>query len=129
MKKFDFNTFVKLTLRRAFYRYPIRTEALREARIERGIYKCASCELNFGPKEIQVDHKEPVISTENDTSKKINWNIYIKRLFCGKEGLQILCKDCHKSKTYLENELRRLHKSELAFGKLRDGKNPRRKNK
>lgn len=114
---FDFNAFIKNSLRRAFYKYPARSEVLKESRVERGIYKCASCELQFGPKEIQVDHKEPVISIENDLSKKINWNVYIKRLFCGKEGLQVLCKECHKSKTYLENELRREHKTSLAFGK------------
>lgn len=117
MSKQDFNAFIKNVLRRGFYKWPARSECLRNARIERGKYKCAECGGIFGPREIQVDHIVPVIDIENDTSKKINWSMYIKRLYCGVEGLQILDRDCHKAKTYLENQARRDYKSELAFGK------------
>ena len=90
---------------------------LKEARVARGEYKCSSCENIFGPRDVQIDHTEPVVSIDSNPANKINWNNYIKRLYCGKAGLSLMCKNCHKSKTYLENELRRQHKAELAFGK------------
>src|ERR1700675_2740380 len=109
MKKFDFNSFMRQGLRRLSYKFPPRSEALRLARIERGKYKCESCSEIFGPKEIDVDHRAPVIDPEKGFQ---NWNIYIKRLFCAVDGYSILCKECHKAKSFLENEIRREVKNE-----------------
>lgn len=113
----DLKSFVINTLRRSFYKYPSRKEALKKSRVARGQYKCAMCEELFKPKEIQVDHIDSVIPTEGFPDNKFDWNIYIDRLFCNEQGLQILCKQCHKDKTYLENELRREHKSLKVWGK------------
>ena len=104
----DLKIFVISTLRRASYRWPSRTEALMKARVSRGIYKCSLCDGEFGRKEIQVDHIEPVIPLEG----WVGWDSFIDRLYCKSEGLSILCKPCHKTKTYLENELRKDYKKE-----------------
>jgi hypothetical protein len=32
----------------------------------------------------------------------LSWDIFIERLFCGIENLQILCSECHKVKTKKE---------------------------
>lgn len=84
--------------------WPPRKLAIQAARIERGVYKCASCDGRFGPKEIQLDHKIPVIDEEIGF---VDWNTYIDRLFCEEENFQVLCKPCHEAKTFLEQEIRK----------------------
>ena len=39
----ELKSFVIATLRRASYRWYSRTEALKNARVSRGLYKCESC--------------------------------------------------------------------------------------
>lgn len=68
-------------------------------------YLCALCEGEFPAKEMNVDHKIPVIGPEGFTS----WDDYIERLFCSKDNLQAICVACHKEKTKEENAIR-LHK-------------------
>ena len=83
--------------------WPSRKQAIKNARIARGKYKCASCEGIFGPKEINCDHIESVIQPEVGF---VDWNTYISRLFCELEGWQILCIQCHDAKSFLENQIR-----------------------
>ena len=96
-------------LRRISYQWPARKAAKKAARVSRGKYECAMCkdagvEKLYGPKEIVLDHIEPVISVEEGF---IDWNNYIVRLFCEESGFQVLCKSCHDIKTYLENDIRK----------------------
>jgi hypothetical protein len=59
-------------------------------------YQCAKCKQWFPEKEIEVDHIIEAGSLRNGDDVKD----FIERLFCEKEGLQILCKDkCHREKT------------------------------
>ncbi len=92
-------------LRRASYKLRPRTEAVNKARVTYGKYKCANCEKAFDRLAIQVDHIHPVVPITGFD----NWDGYIHRLFCDAEGLQILCKPCHKQKSVAENKERRLH--------------------
>lgn len=101
--------FLKNKLRRASYSWPPLREAMQNARVERGKYKCAICGGIFGPKEINRDHIEPV---EDPHTGFIDWNTYISRLFCGAEGIQIICKADHNIKTYRENQIRKMVKKE-----------------
>jgi 5-methylcytosine-specific restriction endonuclease McrA len=96
-------------LRRLSYQWPSRKEAIRKARIERGVYRCAICEGSFKPKEIQLDHIDPVIDPHIGFT---NWDDYINRLFVGEDGWQILCRVCHEFKTKFENEIRKSVKAE-----------------
>lgn len=57
-------------------------------------YKCSCCKQYYSSKEIEVDHIEACGSFNKDTAGE-----FIKRLFCEIDGLQILCKPCHKNKT------------------------------
>jgi len=59
-------------------------------------YQCASCSKWFLRKEIDVDHIIPCgqLKSFNDISR------FCKKLFVEKNGLQLLCKSCHKNKTY-----------------------------
>ncbi len=66
-------------------------------------YQCAECKNWFSDKEIAVDH----IVECGSLSKAEDLPVFVERLFCEVEGLQILCKDiCHKKKTdeYLANK-------------------------
>jgi 5-methylcytosine-specific restriction endonuclease McrA len=80
-------------------------EVFDAARVHYGKYKCAKCKNVFDKQTIQVDHIHPVVPVTGFD----NWDGYISRLFCDAEGLQILCKPCHKQKSVAENKERRLH--------------------
>ncbi len=89
--------------------WPPRKEAITNARVERGVYKCATCEGLFGPKEIQLDHKIPVVDEEVGF---VDFNTYIERLFCDVDNFQVLCRPCHATKTFFEQEIRKQVKQE-----------------
>ena len=97
-------------LRRLSYQWPERKAAIKNARISRGKYKCNSCSgENFGPKDINLDHIIPVIDEEQGF---IDFNTYIDRLFCDEDNFQVLCKPCHATKTFFEQEIRKQVKQE-----------------
>jgi len=91
-------------LRRLSYQWSPRKEAIKKARVDRGKYRCAICQGEmFGPKDIQLDHIQPVIDPHNGFE---NWDTYINRLFCEEDGFQVCCKTCHKYKSMMENQIR-----------------------
>lgn len=102
-KKINRNTFIKGVLRRASFHWKPRSEAMKNARVERGRYKCASCEELFGPKEIILDHIEPVVDPKEGF---VGFDRYIERLFCDVEGFQTLCYACSDAKTMIEDSMR-----------------------
>lgn len=104
-KLFQFHNWLLQKIRRISYQYPPRKEAIKRGRVSRGKYRCAIClGENFGPKDIQLDHINPVIDPHNGFQ---DWNTYIERLFCDTEGWQIVCKACHLVKSSYENEIRK----------------------
>lgn len=107
MKKLpNLRSFVTHTLRRGSFRWPARGEALKLARIERGLYKCNLCSGSFKNKDIKLDHIIPIVPVKGFD----NWDGFINRLFCNSEGFQVLCKQCHESKTMIENNMRKHYK-------------------
>ena len=50
---------------------------------------------------MQVDHVLPVIDPQEGFK---SWDETVERMFCEKEGFQILCKSCHKSKSSEERQ-------------------------
>lgn len=59
-------------------------------------YQCAKCKQWYPDKEVEVDHKIEAGSLRNGDDLKG----FVERLFCEKDGLQVLCKaKCHKEKT------------------------------
>ena len=109
-KPFDLKSYLKNALRRASYRHSARSEALRKARVARNTYTCAACNKLFPNKEVNVDHIDPVVPITGFTT----WDDYIARLFCGPEGLQVLCDQDHSTKSKQENAQRREHKRRAA---------------
>lgn len=99
-------------MRAASRRWPPKYESLSDAFIDKRInkksgrpakhYLCFGCKDVFPLSEIEVDHIIPVINPETGF---ISWDETIDRMFCEKDGFQILCKDCHKKKTNKEREI------------------------
>src|ERR1700677_279103 len=101
--------FVRWTLRRASFRWPPRGEALKAARIERGLYQCNLCKGRFKNKEVKVDHVDPVVPILSNSCRNVSPSTeqFVQRMFPAGEGFQVLCKPCHDNKTRSENEQRR----------------------
>ena len=109
--------FVIAVLRSGTRRYPPKWETLKDAYVgirlnektnrEGKHYLCALCEGEFPAKEVEVDHIEPVVPKEGFTT----WDDYISRLFCDKSNMQVVCKGCHKIKSYNEGQERKLNET------------------
>jgi 5-methylcytosine-specific restriction endonuclease McrA len=63
---------------------------------------CAKCGNHYPLKEAAVDHITPVgtLKSFDDLPG------FVERLFCGVEGLQVLCETCHNEKTQEERRTR-----------------------
>jgi len=105
--------FIIASLRRASYRWPPRNQAMTDARLSRGIYKCASCQGTFSKKDIQLDHKDPIIPVTGWDG----WEGFINRLFCKAEGYQVVCSSCHSVKTLVENTERKMNRDKKKLDK------------
>lgn len=99
--------FLRSSLRAAYSKYPCKYEVLAEAsrpyvgpdRRRKKEYQCAECKGWFGSSEVNVDHRIPAGSLTSFEDLPG----FCERLFCGKDGLQVLCtKGCHARKTLEE---------------------------
>lgn len=106
-----FQSFIKSLLRRGTQRWGPIQEVKKEARVARGLYKCAGCGEHVAPtyrngakraQNIFVDHIDPIIDPAVGFT---TWDECIERMFCEKGNLQILCKDCHDVKSDKEKEV------------------------
>jgi 5-methylcytosine-specific restriction endonuclease McrA len=66
-------------------------------------YECNLCKGHFPAKDVEVNHILPVVPIEGFTS----WDVIIERMFCEKDGLEVVCKPCHKTITKQENDERK----------------------
>lgn len=111
-----FNSFIKSALRTASVRWPPRYETLADAFVDSRTnektgrkakhYKCNKCGGVFPLKEVQVNHIVPVVPVEGFTT----WDEVVSRMFCEKDGLEVLCIPCHRLVTQEENILRKKSK-------------------
>ena len=107
-------SFITSAIRGGFRRYPPKYETLNEALVGKKInestgrlanhYLCNKCKQEFPAKQVQVDHKKPVVDPKVGFT---TWDDFINRLFCDKKNLQVLCLDCHKLKTKKEREMKK----------------------
>ena len=54
------------------------------------------CAQDFPAKSVQVDHVAPIVDPAVGFE---SWDIYIARLYTEDDGLQVLCKPCHATKS------------------------------
>ena len=75
-------------------------------------YTCEYCNTSgILKKNAKVDHVDPVVpyhlkQAEIGEGKDFTLGMYVDRLFCDEDGLQVLCKPCHDLKTSLESKIR-----------------------
>lgn len=110
-----FNSFVKSALRAASQRWPPKYCVLNAAKVGKKInwktgriaehYKCNSCKKEFPLKEVQVDHLNPVVPVTGFTT----WDEVINNMFCEQEDLQVLCTECHNTKSLRERQERKIN--------------------
>ena len=99
-----FWSFVRSSLRGAFQRWGPKHEAKEMAKVQvegkphKYEYICAECKDGFRATEVQVDHIVPAGSLKcyEDLPG------FVEKLFCEKDGFQVLCKPCHNAKTQSE---------------------------
>lgn len=94
-------------LRSASYRWTERSKAIKNARIERGVYECAHCKARMKNGEFKADHKNPVVALDGWAG---DWDTYINRMFVRADGFQILCSPCHEIKSDAEVQIRKMHR-------------------
>ncbi len=96
----ELHTHIRSALRGAWLRSENRNEALKNARLRRGIYRCYECKKECKKKEIDIDHIIRVGATPGSThaDETTDWNGFIERLFIPSDGLAVLCKQCHSNK-------------------------------
>jgi 5-methylcytosine-specific restriction endonuclease McrA len=58
-------------------------------------YQCNNCKGWFSEKETQVDHIVEVGALKSLSDLPV----FVERLFCEVDGLQVLCIECHNKKT------------------------------
>ena len=96
--------FIRGALRGGSLRFPSRYAALATAKRykppnkpgkHRVEYLCAACQELFEGKNVEVDHIEPAGSLKSYADLAG----FVERLFCEEDGLQVLCKACHATKT------------------------------
>lgn len=101
-----FYGFLRSALRSAYSKYPPKYLILAEAsrpyvgtdKRRKKEYQCAECSKWYGSGDVNVDHKVPAGSL----TKPEDIQGFVERLFCGKDGLQVLCSTCHSKKTLEE---------------------------
>lgn len=106
-----YRSFITSLLRQGTRRWAPVSEVEKEAKVDRGLYKCASCgdvvpvtvkEGKGRKKNVFVDHIEPIVDPEVGFT---TWDEFIERMFCEKDNLQLLCKSCHDKKSSIEREI------------------------
>ena len=63
---------------------------------------CAGCGDEVPLKDLQMDHKEPVV---DPAVGFVSWDVYIERMFPEEDGYQALCHTCHTEKTSAERAI------------------------
>lgn len=106
-------SFLTSVIRAGFRKYPAKYEALNAAKRGKKMnpatgrlaehYECNKCHKEFVAKDVQVDHVKPVVDPKVGF---VNWDVFIKRLYCTADNLQVLCIPCHEKKTAKERKVR-----------------------
>lgn len=122
---------IKGAVRRVFRLFPQMKDVLNEARVElppllkkdgtpgkrnQVRFKCAECGELFSRKNVQVDHKVPVVPLDR-AEADMTYGDLVRGICCNKDNLQVVCStplkrsggipSCHKIKTDEENFMRK----------------------
>jgi 5-methylcytosine-specific restriction endonuclease McrA len=81
-------------------------------------YICSKCKKTFGAKDISVDHRIPVVRLSSSL-QEMSYDQMVEQIFCNEVNLEVLCIECHKTKTARERKERKAFKDAKKF---KDGK-------
>lgn len=105
--------FITSALRAMFRKWPAKFAVLKNAFVGKKVnkktgreaahYRCRKCRKHFVQADVQVDHIDPVVDPDVGF---VSWDVFIDRLLCDEEGLQVLCKPCHLAKSKDERKRR-----------------------
>lgn len=105
---------IKGALRRVFSRSELRQQIVAAATIEhhdperprvtKWVF-CSECGLIFPKYQAQVDHRSPLIPVDK-MLEDLTWDEIVDRLWCVRDNLAVVDKDCHKAKSKEENKQR-----------------------
>jgi 5-methylcytosine-specific restriction endonuclease McrA len=129
---FNQNAAIRGAIRRIFSRSPVKIEVLKKVRREvprynkdgsrskkdAVQYQCAVCKNWVGSTKVEVDHIIPVI--EVNEKGFVDWNMFVDRLFCGPENLQVICDPCHDKKTHEERMKRQALKDKVILDEIEE---------
>lgn len=115
-----FDAFIKGLIRAGLSKWGPKHECIKDARVKRGLYRCAACkrdvpatimrELKTKPgvkkrvRNIYADHITPIV---DPTVGRRSWDEVIERAFVDTKGYQALCYSCHETKTQKEKTIAR----------------------
>jgi hypothetical protein len=126
-KQYPDKSIIKGALRRVFARSPMIKSVLTDSvhpfvKGPKGgkQYICANCSKTYAGNKVAVDHIYPVIPLHL-TVHDLDYNEMVKRIFCDKSNLQVLCEGCHKDKTRSERIIR--NESKKKRRELENGRN------
>lgn len=96
-KKPKLHSQIRSALRKIFMWSEPRQEAFKKSN-----KICTICKTQFKGKELQVDHIESVGPTpgSRNAGPDTTWDLFITRMFCDADKLQVVCINCHNNKTY-----------------------------
>lgn len=106
-----FNSFIRNQLRSATRKWAPISETKKKARVARGQYECAGCKqvvpptIKQGRKRVNnvfVDHVDPIVDPKVGFQ---GFDVFIERMFCEMENLQLLCGECHDEKSMRERRI------------------------
>lgn len=101
MTESQFFSFIRSGLRSKSQRWPPRFAKLNKNRKKvtgkrhRYEHQCEQCKGWFKQKDIEVNHRIPCGSLKSFDDLPG----FVERLFCEEEGLEIVCKECHRKIT------------------------------
>jgi len=102
--------FIRSLLRKGWNKYPVKYQAMKNARRlipknrqkkgsrQRYEYQCKFCEKWFPMTQVNTDHIYPC----GELACFEHLPKFVRNLLCEIKETQILCKDCHGIKTYME---------------------------
>ena len=90
-KKWNLNSKIISALRRIWLYSPQRSDAKKRSKCGKD-YACERCQQIFS--SILIHHKTPC--KPEYRIDKIDWNLFIDRLFCPSDELLCVCNRCHK---------------------------------
>lgn len=104
--------FIRSGLRAKWLKWGVRYDVMNDAKVQyfgpdkrtKWLYRCAVCKNDFKQKEVEVDHY-PIACGSLKCPEDIAH--FVTTLFCEKDNLRVVCRECHQVWTNEEREAKK----------------------